>query len=319
MSRELATWSLLLDALQTGEAATLLYVLESQGSSPGRQGFCMALCAGGRMEGSIGGGMMEHKLVELARARMTDADRLAEIKKQVHNKTAGREQSGMICSGEQTVCLYPVAQKDEPIIRSIVDCLAAGKAGLLQLQPKGMHFQPGAPAEATSFTTSQADWRFSITIGSAPVIHIVGGGHCSLALSQLMRQLGFTVHVYEDRPDLHTLAQNKFAHHRHILPDYTALGPLIGHSADYMVLMSFGYRTDGLALRALYGKQLRYLGVLGSKKKIDQMWAELRSEGFPEDWLASIHAPVGLDIKSETPMEIAVSIAAQIIAVKNRG
>ena len=59
--------------------------------------------------------------------------------------------------------------------------------------------------------------------------------------------------------------------------------------------------------------------MLGSKKKIEQMWAELRAEGCSENWLSSIHAPVGLDIKSETPMEIAVSIAAQIVQVKNRG
>ena len=316
MSAALPVWSLLLQAIASGRAATLLYVVESRGSSPGRAGFCMALADDGRMEGSIGGGMMEHKLVELARARMKECA-VAEIRKQVHSKQAPRDQSGMICSGEQTVLLYPVSKKDEAAIRAIVSSLSAQEPGRLLLTPEGIGFSTGR--SVTEFRKDEKDWRFQTTIGEAPVIHIVGGGHCSLALSQLMRQLGFVVQVYEDRPGLHTLEQNTHAHHRHIVEEYPAIGNLITNEADYVVLMSFGYRTDGLALRALRERRFRYLGVLGSKKKIEQLWAELRTEGCSENWLSSIHAPVGLDIKSETPMEIAVSIAAQIVQVKNRG
>jgi xanthine dehydrogenase accessory factor len=71
-------------------------------------------------------------------------------------------------------------------------------------------------------------------------------------------------------------------------------------------------------LHALRGKQFRYLGLLGSKSKIEKMFSGLSNEGFAPEELKKIHAPAGLDIKSETPEEIAVSIAAEIIKVKNK-
>ena len=104
----------------------LLYVLESKGSSPGRQGFFMAVNAIGDIEGSIGGGIMEHKFIETAKDQLKEAVHLTfsdlrnaytvapqfTIKKQVHNKSAVANQSGMICSGEQTLLLYRIMHQD---------------------------------------------------------------------------------------------------------------------------------------------------------------------------------------------------------------
>ncbi len=75
----------------------LLYVLQSEGSSPGRQGFFMAVTATGATAGSVGGGIMEHKFVEMAKTILQQDTRELTIRKQVHNKNAVREQSGMIC------------------------------------------------------------------------------------------------------------------------------------------------------------------------------------------------------------------------------
>ena len=81
--------------------------------------------------------------------------------------------------------------------------------------------------------------------------------------------------------------------------------------------MTFGYRTDDVALKALLGKEFKYIGLLGSKYKVEKMFDDYRKEGVKEEWLQRIHTPVGLAIKSQTPEEIAVSIAAEIIRVKN--
>jgi xanthine dehydrogenase accessory factor len=83
-----------------------------------------------------------------------------------------------------------------------------------------------------------------------------------------------------------------------------------------MVVMSFGYRSDDIAVRALLGKRFNYFGILGSKNKIEKMFAEYSAEGLANE-LKNIHAPVGIPIASQTPEEIAVSIAAEIIRVKN--
>jgi xanthine dehydrogenase accessory factor len=105
--KDLALWEFIRKQLEKGASAALLAVLQSEGSSPGRQGFKMALANSGEMCGSIGGGIMEHKLVELARKLLTENKPFAPIlKKQIHSKAAAQNQSGMICSGEQTVAIY---------------------------------------------------------------------------------------------------------------------------------------------------------------------------------------------------------------------
>jgi xanthine dehydrogenase accessory factor len=81
--------------------------------------------------------------------------------------------------------------------------------------------------------------------------------------------------------------------------------------------MTFGYRTDAIVIRSLAGKSFKYLGVLGSRNKIRQLFEEFINEGIPTDFLDEVHAPIGLHIHSQTPEEIAVSIAAEIVGVKN--
>jgi len=82
--------------------------------------------------------------------------------------------------------------------------------------------------------------------------------------------------------------------------------------------MTLGYRSDDRAVRALMGKEFRYFGLLGSRAKAERLWAAYRAEGIAEELLGKIHAPAGLAIRSQTPEEIAISIAAEIIEVRNR-
>src|SRR5215216_2989261 len=123
MKKQLAVWKFILKSFSENIAIKLLYVLESHGSSPGRQGFFMAVNENGEMEGSIGGGIMEHKFVEMGKERLQAVSRrpqAMDLRRQVHDKSAAKDQSGMICSGEQTILLYPVSQKDEKHIQNVV-------------------------------------------------------------------------------------------------------------------------------------------------------------------------------------------------------
>jgi len=83
--------------------------------------------------------------------------------------------------------------------------------------------------------------------------------------------------------------------------------------------MTFGYRTDYTALKALLNKEFAYLGLLGSRTKVQKMIEDYHRQGISDEWLQRVHAPIGLDIRSHTPEEIAVSIAGEIIRVKNAG
>lgn len=298
----------------------LLYVLESKGSSPGRQGFFMTVNASGQMEGSIGGGIMEHKFVEMAKEKLKVGSRETGVRRQIHDKSAATDQSGMICSGEQTILLYPITKKDLATIQQLILSLEQNKNGELRLSPKGLLFSATVPANSFSFTQrSEDEWEYVEKTGYKNQLFIIGGGHCALAFSKLMRGMDFYITLYEEREGLYTVLQNEFAHEVMIVDDYTALSHLIpAGPSQYVVIMTFGYRTDDIALRSLLDKKFTYLGVLGSKKKMEKLFANYRSEGLSEESLQRIHTPIGLDIKSQTPEEIAVSIAAQIIKTKNQ-
>ena len=114
------------------------------------------------------------------------------------------------------------------------------------------------------------------------------------------------------------MEENKSAHEKHIVSDYSSIEHLVSAGRDhYVVIMTFGYRTDDIALRALMKKEFAYLGLLGSRSKIEKMFDEYRHEGIAEKYLSRIHTPIGIPIKSQTPEEIAISIAAEIIKIKN--
>ena len=133
-----------------------------------------------------------------------------------------------------------------------------------------------------------------------------------------MEGMDFYITVFEERKGLNTLEKNEFANEIIIADDYTALANLIPSGPNqYVVIMTFGYRTDDIALRALLDKQFKYLGVLGSKKKMEKLFDDYRADGIADEILHRIHTPIGLAINSQTPEEIAVSIAAEIIKVKN--
>jgi xanthine dehydrogenase accessory factor len=319
MKKRVATWKLISHSLERNIPVMLLYVLESLGSSPGRQGFFMAVNREGNMQGSIGGGIMEHKFVEMATERLKKEDREWLVKKQVHDKSASKNQSGMICSGEQTVLVYHVAQEDRIAVNNVIECLESNSNGHLELSPEGIRFfedRSVVPA-AYRFVTEE-EWSYSECIGYKDQLYIIGGGHCALALSKIMNLMDFYIHLFDDRKELNTMEENTFVQEKHLVTSYSDLSNLIaGGFNNYIVIMSFGYRTDDLAVRALLGKDFKYIGLLGSKKKIEKMFSDYRAEGIDEVLLKKIHAPVGLDIKSETPEEIAISIAAEIIKIKN--
>lgn len=319
--KNIFTWKLINDSLNKGIDVMFLYVLESSGSSPGRQGFFMAVNANGEMEGSIGGGIMEHKFVEMAKERLREQEvKEQEIRKQYHDKSVAKNQSGMICSGEQTILLYHLQPGDISTIQNIIHSLEQNKNGKLHLSSSGLNFSPAVPDQDFHFVMhSENDWEYVEKTGYKNHLFIIGGGHCSLAFSKLMRSMDFYIRLYDERKDLKTMVENNFAHEKYFLSDYSQLSELItsGHN-HYVVIMTLGYRTDDIALRALLGKEFKYLGLLGSASKIQKMLDDYRREGITENVLQRIHAPVGLSIKSQTPEEIAISIAAEIIQIKNQ-
>ncbi|MFM6924685.1 MAG: XdhC family protein [Ferruginibacter sp.] len=310
-------WKFISVKLAAAQTVMLLYVLESEGSSPGRCGFKMAVASDGTICGTIGGGIMEHKLAEKAKAMLQNNEARVLLMRQYHDKEHTTDQSGMICLGNQLNAFIPLTKADE---KTIITILEEGPY-TIRLSPEGLSIHESVPADKNHSLEfrSNEDWLYCEKLNQRPVIHIIGGGHVSLALSELMCFLGFYSKVYDDRPELNTILQNFFANEKIIVSGYEQLGEYIKDcEKDYAVIMTVGYRTDKIALKELLKKQFYYLGLMGSGNKIAILMDELKAEGIPEEALEKIFSPIGLNIYSKTTPEIAVSIAAEIIREKNK-
>jgi xanthine dehydrogenase accessory factor len=154
-------------------------------------------------------------------------------------------------------------------------------------------------------------------IEPSPTLYVIGAGHVGAHLAQLAHGAGFEVHVVDDR--------EKFANRERFpsiaevvaedIPAWLSRADL-GPNA-YVVIVTRGHTNDLEALRALAPRELRYLGLIGSRAKIARIYEALQSDGMPAQYLERVHAPIGLDIGAVTPQEIAVSILAELIAVKH--
>jgi xanthine dehydrogenase accessory factor len=313
-------WEFIHENLQAGEPLMLLLVVESDGSSPGKAGFKMAVTLSGLSQGTIGGGVMERELAGQAGGLLAGGSTRPRLLKLLHHEGGTGKPSGMICSGWQRIALLPLGQADGDTVDSLLFALKRNRPGRLRFSPQGMDFQPGKKqAAASPFRyRSDNDWVYREQAGLRPTLAIIGGGHVGLALSRVMAALDFHIRVLDDRRDLETLESNIYAQEKHLV-NYRSIGKYVGDGgASYAVIMTSGHRSDERVLQQLAGKKIRYLGMLASPAKTAQIFASLRKKGISAARLKKVHAPVGLPIHSHTPEEIAISIAAQIIQVKNQ-
>ena len=133
-----------------------------------------------------------------------------------------------------------------------------------------------------------------------------------------MSKMDFYIRIFDDRPDLNTVEKNTFAHEKHLLESYESIAEKIqGGRNVYVVVMTLGFASDEIVIRHLLDKAFKYFGVLGSKAKMAILLKNLKTEGYADEKLKTIRTPIGVPINSQTPEEIAISIAAEIISVKN--
>lgn len=329
MSKELELWQFVAERLLRSENVMLLVVAESTGSSPGRQGYKMAVGADGQLCGSIGGGVMEVNLVEHSRVIMAEALQkparskgdmfYARLTEQVHRKGAANS-SGMICSGKQTVIFRLLTPDNTETIGAMIDLLRKRTPSFLKIMPDAFNAGTTKVESPNSHfeKLSDTEFEYTETLGFKNDLYIIGGGHCALALSELMSKMNFHISIFDDRPDLNTIEKNRYAHEIHIIDSYKNIGTAVRSGENiYVVVMTLGYKSDGIVMRQLLGKDFKYFGVLSSKAKMATLMNELKKEGFPAERLERIHTPIGIPINSRTPEEIAVSIAAEMIKVKN--
>jgi len=308
-------WQFLSEKLADRIPAVLMVVADSRGETPGRKGFKMVAAIDDQLFGTVGGGLMEHRLVELARLMLMNPAAEPMVRRQIHDEAGETERSGMICGGEQTVLLYPCRQEDGVAAKKIAAAYVANRPGWIELSSQGLRWLDEGRQDFSFVTAAEFVWCDEMA--ARPTIYIFGGGHVSLALSQILSMLELRIVVLDGRPDVPTLVENQYADEKII----TAFEHIQYHLSEteksYAVIMTPSHSADEIVLRQLVRMPWRYLGMMASPKKAQQILMRLGQEGVPEQLLQAVHTPVGLPIHSRTPAEIAVSIAAEIIGEKN--
>lgn len=311
-------WSWLIKKLQSNETVALLLVVASQGSSPGKAGAKMAVTPEGITRGTIGGGKMEFALTEQAMTWLKAKQPSIQLYLQQHHSPLAKQASGQICGGCQTIVYLHCTQQHLPLLQQFERAYLQKQPCLLQLSPQGLTCTEAKDTlTRPNFTFhGDRDWLYQENIGLRKTAYLIGGGHVSLALTKILVLLEFDVVVIDQRENVTTMQENHLATQKRIL-SYSRIRDAIQEGAQsYVLVMTHSHETDQQIIANLADIQVGYFGVLGSRQKLKVLQHNL-SNRVSRDFWNSLHAPAGLAINSSTPMEIAISITAELIRLAN--
>lgn len=322
------------DALSRGEDLVLCSIIASSGSTPRGRGAKMAVFADGSTLGTVGGGAVEYHSTLMAKKALTERAAFTYGFNLAPNQIAD---IGMICGGQVTVYFqffsgtgpsalrlfeYIVSlfstQKSTWLVTEIADG-GARRMGVYE-RGKGLLFADGIPEadilpllKARGVLKKDAPSFYAEPLTQAGYVYVFGGGHVSQELVPVLAHIGFNVVVYEDREAFADPALFPAAI-RTVMGRFSDIGSRVSVAPDdYVVIMTRGHQADFEVLNQALRTQACYIGVIGSRHKIAVTRKRLIDAGIPEEALPRIHTPIGLEIQAETPAEIAISVAAELI------
>ncbi|MCC7512019.1 MAG: XdhC family protein [Anaerolineae bacterium] len=248
----------LVELESSNESAALCTVVKSQGSTPRHVGSKMLVYPDGRFIGSVGGGDLEHRVLDEAWMALADG------------------------------------------------------------QPRYLHYNMSDPSRGDPGVCGGQVEVFVEPILPAPMVIVVGAGHVGKAVAHLAKWLGFRVAVSDDRVEFCNAetvpeADAYYPVPMEKLPDHVKVT-----RQTYLVLTTRGVSVDAAGLAPLLETEAAYIGVIGSKRRWLETVKAMTEKGVPEERLARVHSPIGLELQAETPEEIAVSIMAEILMVRNK-
>ena len=244
---------------KNNESAALCTVVKSEGSTPRHVGSKMLVYPGGNFIGTVGGGDLEHRVLDEAWMAVADGKpRLLS-----YNMSDPSRGDPGVCGGQVEVFVEPILP--------------------------------------------------------APMIVVIGGGHVGKAVVHLAKWLGFRVAVSDDRAEFCTPESVPGADAYYAIPMEKLTEQLKITRQTYLVVTSRGSGVDAAGLPSLLDSPAAYIGVIGSKRRWATTVKALKEKGVTDEKIARVHSPMGLELNAETPEEIAVSILAEIMMLKDKG
>jgi len=307
-------WRFISENLSGGNKVILLSVISSKGGSPGKSGFKLAVTEK-ELWGTIGGGVMEFNLVNEARNAIKKGALLYGMRNLHHSQDTDKQKSGMVCAGCQTVAIYTFKKEDEAVVKHICAAIQNLEPITFKVTNRNISILENSDDVNTEHTGDE--WSYIEKIQPKEILYIAGGGHVGKAVARVMDTLGFRITVFDDREEIID-ALNEMNPGIAVKKDLAFAGDGITEGSNvYFIILTPSHLWDKAALKSVIKKNIRYIGMMGSKNKVRSIFSQLEAEGIPASLLEKVHAPIGLQINSNTAEEIAISIAAEIIQVKN--
>lgn len=324
--------------LQNGQEAVLATIISSSGSTPRGEGARMLVTREGRVSGTIGGGAVEHHSEGVACEVLESKESHAEHFRLKQNEI---QDLGMICGGDVHVYFQYIDpdEQNKTIVETIlglykrreefwlVNEISESGAGSMAVCSKagdvtGMKV-PKEILENLKNKSAKIEMNgqsfYCEKMIKPGKVYIFGGGHVSQALVPALAAVDFRCVILEDReefcrPELFPLAEEV------LLIENTKISVYVDIcEEDYVCIMTRGHKDDLTVQAQVLKTPASYIGVIGSRHKKAGVFAKLKEMGFTDDDLGRVTTPIGLSIEAETPAEIAVSIAAQLIQRRAKG
>jgi xanthine dehydrogenase accessory factor len=326
----IAFYQKLQDWLVEGDVA-IATVMQASGSVPREVGAKMLIRANGEMFGTIGGGAGEAKVIHQAVQFLHDAqarksDKHEARKGWVEIDLTGNQQRDTqgVCGGVMNVWVECWSDTwGGAIAQTILQHLKNGTSISLII-PFATDSLPYLTHDISSHPgIDLANQRYVDRIVPSPTLLIIGAGHVGMALAKSAAFIGFRVVVQDDRPDV--WRPDTFPSQTQYLKE--AIAPALDKfqwpENLYIALVTRGVTFDqdalSLILNRVAERPPRYIGMIGSQKRVRHVFRELERQGITGDRLNQIHAPIGIEIGALTPEEIAISICAELIRVRRMG
>jgi len=339
------------ERLEDGENIVVGQTIRRTGSTPREIGSKCLILEDGTTLGTIGGGLLEYRVVEKAKEIFKDGKSSI-----MHFELTGADvaETDMICGGKADIYLELLSSKNKEIrafykrvrdfilshrrgmmltsvlegsldgtdtYRALVaetgdyDCIAGDIGDDVKQQLEAM-LKDRRPRLMAIGPEDNGPFVFMEPIESQSTLYLFGAGHISKFVSSLAKMAGFYVTVIDDREEFANKERFPDADEIMVLTVSDAFKRIDINDSSYIVVITRGHIHDIKVMQEALQQTPAYIGMIGSRRKINLIYQALIKEGVSEERLKEVHSPIGLNLGAETPEEIAISIVAELIQVR---
>lgn len=319
--------------LTEGKNGILATVIYRAGSAPRDVGAKMLVGGDGKCFGTVGGGRLEADACTEAMNIMNKGEPKILNIRMDSNAVAD---DGMLCGGNVDILLEPILKKYAGVYKKIGEMLREDERGFVVTKFGSGVFSKTLIEEDLALTGDtlpekemeglrnflnekrpyMSEGMVIEPLQSLSVLYVFGAGHVSQFLAGIARIVDFHVVVIDDRKEFAN--RERFPDAAEVIVEdfHNVFDRLSFTGKEYVTIITRGHQYDAYVLEEVLRRKTRYVGMIGSRRKVRIILEHMQKSGFDEETVANVHAPIGLSIHAETPQEIAVSIVAELITIR---